>query len=78
LFNDKSEKENLTSCIYKEATHNFHKTVDEHFLFVVWIEGKWDKISLKGYMNLVNVQGPPKKCIHNLTKGNSTLYNRLL
>jgi len=24
------------------------------------------------------IQGPPKKCIHNLTKENSTLYNRLL
>ena len=28
--------------------------------------------------NLINIQGPPKKCIHNLTKENSTLYNRLL
>jgi hypothetical protein len=26
----------------------------------------------------VNIQGPPKKCIHTLTKENSTLYNRLL
>ena len=24
------------------------------------------------------IQGPPKKCIHTLTKGNCTLYNRLL
>jgi len=24
------------------------------------------------------IQGPPKKCIHTLTKENSTLYNRLL
>jgi hypothetical protein len=26
----------------------------------------------------IDLQGPPKKCIHNLTKENSTLYNRLL
>jgi hypothetical protein len=25
-----------------------------------------------------HTQGPPKKCIHILTKENSTLYNRLL
>ena len=25
-----------------------------------------------------HTQGPPKKCIHNLTKENSMLYNRLL
>ena len=25
-----------------------------------------------------HIQGPPKKCIHTLTKENSTLYNRLL
>jgi len=24
------------------------------------------------------IQGPPKKCIHTLTKENSMLYNRLL
>jgi len=24
------------------------------------------------------IQGPPKKCIHTLTKENSALYNRLL
>jgi len=24
------------------------------------------------------IQGPPKKCIHTLTKENSSLYNRLL
>ena len=29
----------------------------------------------KGY---IYIQGPPKKCIHTLTKENSTLYNRLL
>ena len=26
----------------------------------------------------IYIQGPPKKCIHTLTKENSTLYNRLL
>ena len=27
---------------------------------------------------IIGIQGPPKKCIHTLTKENSTLYNRLL
>jgi len=26
----------------------------------------------------MKIQGPPKKCIHTLTKENTTLYNRLL
>ena len=26
----------------------------------------------------IYIQGPPKKCIHTLTKENSALYNRLL
>ena len=26
----------------------------------------------------IYIQGPPKECIHTLTKENSTLYNRLL
>ena len=27
---------------------------------------------------IINIQGPPNKCIHTLTKENSMLYNRLL
>ena len=27
---------------------------------------------------VLHIQGPPKKCIHTLTKENSMLYNRLL
>ena len=30
------------------------------------------------YQNMAHIQGPSKKCIHTLTKENSTLYNRLL
>ena len=35
-------------------------------------------ISLGTVENCKYIQGPPKKCIHTLTKENSKLYNRLL
>jgi len=32
----------------------------------------------EGCVIYIYIQGPPKKCIHTLTKENSSLYNRLL
>ena len=42
------------------------------------IKGNSFSLGVHSVVFQVEIQGPPKKCIHTLTKENSTLYNRLL
>ena len=56
----------------------FWRTVNKYILEVYSCRlMKGYAVSCVSHAN-VYTQGPPKKCIHTLTKENSTLYNRLL
>ena len=59
-------------CITRATCFGFEKNAEFYSLLCKKVHiSFW-------YVLMMLIQGPPKKCIHALTKENSTLYNRLL
>ena len=72
----------LTSCTVPQYTAHNRPRITAYKLFHVQPEDGHCQVTkhvvVPYAVNNIHVQGPPKKCIHTLTKENSTLYNRLL
>ena len=60
----------------EQETGSLVPIMEPNFLAAWAVYSRYTEIGLQA--NGAQIQGPPKKCVHTLTKENSTLYNRLL